>query len=745
MPATSTVKRIALAAVASTVVAAAAPTFAWVQMTLALGLIVLAVAKPDRRLVLLDVGAALLWGSLFAFAFFFLTDQFTLRSVWLYSSPELPAQLKLANVWSGDEGITLMLATFCATLAARSARLHPARAVAATALIAAWYGATALWLNPFAATPADWLAQAPAQGMHAHLMKIWMLFHAPLLLAAYAWILALVGPALAALAGETERWPARAHAHARRAWTLLTAGIGFGMIWAFEDAMYGQIWHWDPVQTAIFAVWCFLGAHLHGIPAWRRGTASWRWMPLAAVLAAVLTAAAMAVTRNPLLASSHRYVDAATWISHLALAALLLASAAHHGWASRSQRQNLSAARTSGSARWGLRLTQVGFFIAGIVAIAQLLYAFGAASMEAARPDKYKPFLGLLANMTQGAELASLRAAFEQWDVDGYVLAQHLLWPLAALGLIGGWYFFRRVSRRAAWGSLALALLACAGAYLQRGGLSGEYAGAGILSQSIVALLPMLDVVLVAGAYLALACATWAARVAVRNGWRAAAATVPIAALHIGVILMLWGGLLSTALNSYSQHEIELGAAGSAWELDRQGYRFRLRAIELEDSRDGGPASAASIRALTTIEVATRTGEILDGQTLYRDARPALERYRGPLRQVCELLDYRYARHVSTKGYLLQPLIDHRWSASAQFWVAPAAIIEAVEGAREHAKAIVVIKVFPFSSLLWTGLVLTVISALWLAFQPQNAANRTETERTREKSSAATMRDDSTF
>lgn len=32
--------------------------------------------------------------------------------------------------------------------------------------------------------------------------------------------------------------------------------------------MYGQVWHWDPVQTAVFVLWCLLGAHLHGINGW---------------------------------------------------------------------------------------------------------------------------------------------------------------------------------------------------------------------------------------------------------------------------------------------------------------------------------------------------------------------------------------------------------------------------------------------------------------------------------------------
>lgn len=710
---------------------AAAPALGHALLWLSLALLIAAIARPAQRSVLLRSAAALLWSALAALAFAFVTDRFSLRAVWLYSSPELPAHLKLANVWSGDEGVTLMLATFCTSLAARASRVHCARALAASAAIAAWYVASTLWLAPFAPTPAAWLAQSSAQGMHAHLMKIWMVFHAPLLIAAYAWTLALAGPALAALKDGTQAWPALAHAHARRAWAVLSAGIGAGMIWAFEDAMYGQAWHWDPVQTAVFSTWCFLTAHLHGVIAERGRSGRARRAPLAALLAAGMTAAAMAVTRNPLLASSHRYVDADTWISHLALAAaLLLAGAAcwatRRRCAARSGADGMTAGGGAASAaRQGLQLTQWGFLVAGALAAAQLLYAFLAAAAEWPRPDAYKPFLGLLASMTHGAELEKLRAAFEQWDVDGYALAQHLLLPATAIGLVGGWYFLRRISARLAWASLALATLASASALFSHGGLHGHYAGAGILSQRIVALLPRLDALLVSGSYLAIACIAWAASLSIRNGWRAAAATVPTAALHVGIVLMLWGGLLSTALNGYSQHEVDIDASGSAWQLDRQGYRFRLRGLTTERTPDGGVRTDSSIRALTTIEVGTPSGQILDGQTLYRDSRAPLERLGGPLRQVCELLDYRYARHVSTKGYLLQPMIDHGWAATVQFWVSPGALAEAAEGRVERARAVVVIKVFPFSSLLWSGLVLSVASALWLAFRPLRRPART--------------------
>ncbi|MEB3061073.1 hypothetical protein VJJ74_07960, partial [Parvimonas micra] len=90
------------------------------------------------------------------------------------------AHLKLANLWGGDEGTLLLLAAFCVTLAARGAAARTAR-IDAAALLPAAHVLIVLWLRPFAATPAAWLAQSASQGMNAHLMKVWMLLHAPLI------------------------------------------------------------------------------------------------------------------------------------------------------------------------------------------------------------------------------------------------------------------------------------------------------------------------------------------------------------------------------------------------------------------------------------------------------------------------------------------------------------------------------------------------------------------------------------
>mgnify|MGYP006189732435 CR=1 FL=1 len=97
----------------------------------------------------------------------------------------------------------------------------------------------------------------------------------------------------------------------------------------------------------------------------------------------------------------------------------------------------------------------------------------------------------------------------------------------------------------------------------------------------------------------------------------------------------------------------------------------------------------------------------------------AIAGYAGPVRQICEILDYRYARYADQPGYVLHPFIDRGWARDLQLWVATSSAVAALEGGPQAAQAVVVLRVLPFASLLWIGLTLTSLGALWLALRPQ--------------------------
>jgi cytochrome c-type biogenesis protein CcmF len=178
-------------------------------------------------------------------------------------------------------------------------------------------------------------------------------------------------------------------------------------------------------------------------------------------------------------------------------------------------------------------------------------------------------------------------------------------------------------------------------------------------------------------------------------------------------MVALWGALLATALNSYSQRVIELS---DAWHETPHGYSFRVTSLKVDRLADGGRTKGAeSFRALAQIELKTPSHSVMSGQTLYRDTRSAVQGYSGPVRQICEILDYRYARYANTPGYVLHPFIDHGWARDVQLWVSSAAAVAALEGGPQTSQAVVVLRIFPFASLLWIGLVLISIGGIWIA------------------------------
>ena len=302
------------------------------------------------------------------------------------------------------------------------------------------------------------------------------------------------------------------------------------MLWAFEDAMYGQVWHWDPVQTAVFVPVVPAGAHLHGINGWGVGRRHWRMMPLAAVLAAAAVPCVMAVTRNPVLAS-RTATWGRSWWHMVRSAAVLLVLALVAAFSGRGAGARACGRGARSSAGLGLWLAQLCFLGAAAVAVVQLLLASAAAVSGAPRPEEYKPF-AMPANLVSGGELE--RCARPSSSGTWTAMCSHAASAVAGRGgLAGGWYFFRRISVGAGRLSL-LAALAVTGRAQPAGRLmTRHHEGAGILSQQIVALLPQFDAVLAGCAYLALGGGAWTVFMVHRHGLQDCA-DLPLLAIHAG-------------------------------------------------------------------------------------------------------------------------------------------------------------------------------------------------------------------
>ena|GEM_PF-756369 len=684
-------------------------------------LIVAGAVRPAVRRPMWRIAMAALCAACLALMLHLLADHFHLRYVWLYSGAALPIYLKLSNLWGGDEGTVLLLATFCMGIAVRNMPLQ-GWAGRGAGLIAAWYAGTAAWLGPFSATPPEWLASQASQGMNAHLQTLWMAFHAPLILAAYAWMLAPAGAALEALNKSNPAYGQIALGYGRWAWPVLTTGIGFGMVWALEDFTFGQIWHWDSVQTAVFAIWALCGAVLHGARRWHPAGANRRLLPILSLLAAMLTCVAMSVTRSQVVVSSHRYAGTTSWMSHLMLATALLGLTAWHARKIFFASLETIRRKSRGASDWMLDAAIYLFSGAAFLAAGALFKAYLYEWLKVEKSSDMMPFLETLMPWVDPEELTRLRRTFEQWDVEGYTLAAWLAPILALLGLMGGYVFLRRVFGK----TISLAVTFAAGAFqiaiAWRGGwLTNAYTGEGVLSQHIVDVLPWLDAALIGGAFLLGTCLLWSLA-SLRRAWRknrrlaVLRHTGSLALIHGGAALALTGGLLATVMNVYFSITIPPNEALNDWHGIAGEMKVRVlpyASTRAEDDRRGG---VAGYRAVAQVELQVGD-QTVAGHALFQDSRKLPPGYQGPVRQLCEILDYRYARYAGDRGYMLHPFIVRGWSRDLQVWLPASARLlspSRTDSASDDTQSVVVIRRYPFVSLIWIGLAAMVAGSLLL-------------------------------
>ncbi|MDH3378172.1 MAG: hypothetical protein OEQ39_14605 [Gammaproteobacteria bacterium] len=126
-----------------------------------------------KRHILTLVSSVLLLFACISLSAHLLLDHFGYRYVWLYSAPQLPAYLKISNLWGGEEGTLLVLATILSLIAIGAVR-YPGWTGPGVLFLTAGFACAALIWNPFTTTSADQLALYPSRGMNVHLTTIWI-------------------------------------------------------------------------------------------------------------------------------------------------------------------------------------------------------------------------------------------------------------------------------------------------------------------------------------------------------------------------------------------------------------------------------------------------------------------------------------------------------------------------------------------------------------------------------------------
>jgi len=196
---------------------------------------------------------------------FFINNDFSIVSVYSYSSSSLPLFTKIYASWGGASGSMLFLAIILFTIytvirisAHRNKKNFWFFTCKIFSIILLVFILVTLLKNPFAQYPTT---PIEGRGLNPQLQTFWMFIHPPIVFGAYAFVLLAFSFALSSIKNNQEYSNSKMFkASVYVSWLLLTIGIALGGVWAYEVLGWGGYWAWDPVETASLLPWLFLTA-----------------------------------------------------------------------------------------------------------------------------------------------------------------------------------------------------------------------------------------------------------------------------------------------------------------------------------------------------------------------------------------------------------------------------------------------------------------------------------------------------
>jgi cytochrome c-type biogenesis protein CcmF len=214
--------------------------------------------------------------------YLFISNNFASAYVVEHSSSTQPTYLKIAALWSGQEG-SLLFWSFLLAIYVFSVlfvyRAKHGELMPYVGVILAGAQSFFLLLNNFVASPfkiigatgADgvmhWVTQPQGHGLNPLLQYPEMIIHPPMLYSGYVGFTIPFAFALAALLG---RYPGEKWIHLTRRWTMIawgfqSIGVLLGAHWAYAVLGWGGYWGWDPVENASLLPWLTGTAFLHSV------------------------------------------------------------------------------------------------------------------------------------------------------------------------------------------------------------------------------------------------------------------------------------------------------------------------------------------------------------------------------------------------------------------------------------------------------------------------------------------------
>jgi cytochrome c-type biogenesis protein CcmF len=256
---------------------------------------------------------ALIALSVFALEYGFVTNDFSLDSVYHYSSVNQPLPYKISALWGGQAGSLLLWAFILSSMSSlviltnrhKNRAMMPSVVSVLAIVLTFFLVLTNFIASPFATGP----LRADGVGLNPQLKNYWMMIHPPTLYLGYVGFTIPFAFGLAALITRRtgDVWFRTTRRWTLFSWFFLGIGILMGSYWAYIELGWGGYWAWDPVENASLMPWLTGTAFLHSVMLQEKKGMMKVWNMTLIVLTFCLSIFGTFLTRSGIISSVHSF------------------------------------------------------------------------------------------------------------------------------------------------------------------------------------------------------------------------------------------------------------------------------------------------------------------------------------------------------------------------------------------------------------------------------------------------------
>ena len=245
----------------------------------------------------------------------FVVSDFSNETVFNHSHTTKPFFYKIAGTWGNHEGSLLMwilILTIFNFLFALISKANLSLKEITVGIQSFLISGFLLFLL-FTSNPFTLLQETPTEGLGLNpiLQDPFLAIHPPVLYLGYVGFSLIFSLAIAGLISKQidKDWASVAKKWTLTAWILLTAGIGLGSYWAYNELGWGGYWFWDPVENASLMPWLAGTALIHCVSILEKRNTLQSWTILLSILTFALSLIGTFLVRSGILNSVHAFAS----------------------------------------------------------------------------------------------------------------------------------------------------------------------------------------------------------------------------------------------------------------------------------------------------------------------------------------------------------------------------------------------------------------------------------------------------